>query len=357
MLVLELLKCAAVASPSNLANRLVSPLDKVDDRQIRWLIDAGLGPFLYWATEHHIARASVPWRDALLSAELTARVIHSNLTETANEVIDVCQDIQLPVTLLKGISISDQYYPVPHLRPMGDIDLLVPPEASETLESALLCRGYVREPDYVPSEGMHHGAPLYQPKHRVWVEVHKALYPSDDSLMRERLFSPSDLAAKSVPSRFHGRPVYRLADELQLIYIASSWMRDLTLSGVHPCFLISLLDAVHLLKSAGTRLDWDKLLGWLDNDMAIASLYVTLGYLSRHGLYEVSTETQTYLRCRQDLVGRFQLRIIHSMLDHWLIGARPWSIPLPPPVPARYNLRHQLRKRWALRRFRPLNPN
>jgi hypothetical protein len=332
-------------------------LGKRHEREVLWLMDGGLGPMLYRATRERFDYVPSALRDVLLSSDLTAQVRHACVINTAQEVIDVCEELGTPLTLLKGISISDQYYPAPHLRPMGDIDLLVPPEASKALESALLCRGYDREPGFVPGEGMHHGVPLYQPKHRVWVEVHNALYPRYDSLMRERLFSTSDLAAKSVPSRFHGRSVYRLADELQLIYIASSWMRDLTVSGVHPCFLISLLDAVHLLKSAGTRLDWDKLLGWLDNSMAIASLYVTLGYLSRHRLYELSRETQTYLRRRQDLVGRFQLQIIHSMLDHWLIGARPWSIPLPPPVPARYNLRHQLRKRWTLRRVRPRSPD
>ncbi len=348
MLVLELLKWAAAASPSSGAERIASLLGEGHEREVRWVLDAGLGPMLYRATREHFDYVPSALRDVLLSSDLTAQVRHACVIDTANEVIDVSHNLSTPVTLLKGISISEQYYPAPHLRPMGDIDLLVPKEASEALELALLCRDYQRQHNYDPTDdmhfGAHHGAPLFQRKSQVWVEIHTALFASRDKLTRGELFGSTHISENLVSSLFHGRQIHRLNDELQLIYIASSWMRDLTLVGIYPSFLVSLLDLIYLLKAAGPSMDWGTLLRWLDNDMAIASLYVTLGYLSRHGLYDVSRETQTYLRCRQDLVGRFQMRTIHAMLDHYLIGCRYWNLSLPPPVPGRYSVRNQLRK-------------
>ncbi len=351
MLVLDLLKYAATDSPSAPANQVISPLDEVDDRQIRWVIDAGLGPLLYRAMRDRTGRVPGAWRDALLSAELTAQVWSGNLRGTATEVIAACKEARAPVTLLKGVSTSDQYYPSAHLRPMADIDVLIPEHTYESVESSILRRGYNRHLEYEPAEDPHHGIPLSHPERRVWVELHTALFPIADSLRFNAVFSPSHIAAQSVASTFHGSPVYRLSDELQLVYIASSWMRDLTLSKIHPSFLISLLDAVYLLKCSGRTLDWNGLLGWVDNVMAIASLYVMLAYLSRHGFEPCSASVLSRLASGQDIVGPLQLRVIHAMLDHYLIGGRPWNYVFPPPVPGRYSVQHQLRKRWPARLF------
>lgn len=352
MLALELLRYAATDSASNPADELVSPLHEVDDRQIRWVIDGGWGPLLYRATRGNDDRVPAAWRDVLLSAELTAEIRHGNLIDTACEVIDACHDIATPVTLLKGISISDQYYPAAHLRPMADIDILVPVQACQSVESALLCRGYIRRPDYEPGEGAHHGVPLLHAERRVWVEVHTALFPEHEELLSDRLFRLSQLADQSIASTFHGKAVYRLTDELQLVYIAASWIRDLTLSKIHPSFVTSLLDAVYLLRASRQTLDWESLFGWLDNTMAMASLHVLLTYLSRHELVGLSSPPIiSHLTASQNLVGGLGMRIIHATLDHYLLGGRSWNLALPPPVPGRYNVRHQLRKRWPTRRF------
>jgi hypothetical protein len=50
-------------------------LDEGHEREIRWALDAGLGPMLYRATSHHFDRGSAAWPDVLLSADLTAQVL------------------------------------------------------------------------------------------------------------------------------------------------------------------------------------------------------------------------------------------------------------------------------------------
>ena len=155
------------------------------------------------------------------------------------------------------------------------------------------------------------------------------------------------------PSRSHPRftedRVSRLSAELQLVYIAYSWMRDLTLDGIHPSFLATLFDAVYLLKRVDKALNWTDLLAWLESDMATASLYAMLAYLNRHGLARTPDPILSCLASRQNIVGPLQLRLIHQTLDRFLLAGRPFVSVLPPPVPGRYSLRYQLRKR--LRRF------
>jgi Uncharacterised nucleotidyltransferase len=370
---LDLLAYAAADETWTPGNPIQSRLvDGVSDHQLRYVREAGLAPLLYRAVANSIGRLPTDMRDALLSADLTAQVRHGNLADTANDVIDVCGDMKVPVTLLKGISISEQLYPLPHLRPMGDIDILVPEDAGETVESALRRRGYVPLLNHKLDEESYHLVPLLHPEWGVWVEVHTGLFPERASLRRNLLFSPSHLAAESVVSMFHGRQVIRLSRELQLVYVASSWIRDLSTDESHPSFVPPLLDAIYLLKASRQELDWERLLSCLDNEMAIASLYLMLAYLCKHGLAQAAHPVLPRLASRQNVVGGLEEKMIHAMVDHYLLGGRPftrlfhssriwatlltsasrttkllslpWNIFFPPSSPDRYSLRYQLNR-------------
>jgi hypothetical protein len=327
------------------ADRIVVLLRADNPLELAWVLEAGLGALLYRAVGDRRLELPAHLGEALLSEELTAKVRHAQRTATACEVIDVCEDLRIPTALLKGVSICEQYYPAGHLRPMSDIDILVPAEAEVTLEERLIARGYLRAPGYPSLPGQHHGAPLYHPDRRIWVEVHRALFPADSGLCRGRLFDASTVWALCTHVDFAGRKVGRLSDELQLVYIASAWMRDLTLRQVHPSFIAGLLDAVYLLQRCAARLNWDRMIESLDNETASASLLVLLSYLDRRRLGEVPASTPRRVRQSQSLIGPLQLHAIQLLVDRYLLGARPWKYPLPQPVPGRYSLRRQLGKR------------
>jgi hypothetical protein len=152
-------------------------LEEVDDRQLHWVSDGGLAPLLYRAARPGIEQVSAARREMLLSADLSAIAWHGNLIDATREILTACEAQGIRLTLLKGISISDQYYPDPHLRAMGDVDVLVPPLASATVESMILKLGYTRAPLSQYRKGAHHGAPLFHPGRGVSVEVHHALFP------------------------------------------------------------------------------------------------------------------------------------------------------------------------------------
>jgi hypothetical protein len=145
----------------------------------------------------------------------------------------------------------------------------------------------------------------------------------------------------------------RLTNELQLLYIASSWIQDLSREGIHPSLLSPLFDAIYLLKAVRGTVDWAGLLTCPDSNMAIASLYVMLTYLTRRGLDVCDPELISRLSSSQSVVGVFQRSVIHAMLDHYLVGGRYWNLFLPPPVPGRYSLKQQLQKRQRARGSRP----
>jgi Uncharacterised nucleotidyltransferase len=262
-------------------------------RNFEWALQGGLGPLMH----HALARAElVPerWREALLSADLTARVRQGSAVDATLQIIEACADLRVRLTLLKGISVSEQLYPAEHLRPMADIDLLIPAHDYARVEPALLSRGYSRL-DFAPIGGFHHGAPLRDTHRQVTVELHTSLFDEDSPFCDGTAFSPSNVALRTVASTYHARPVHRLSLELQLAYIASSWFNDLTVHKVHPSFLASLFDAVYLLSTRAHEMDWSSMLGWLDSDMAKASLYAMATYLPRFGVPPIPAETLSRL--------------------------------------------------------------
>jgi hypothetical protein len=313
-------------------------------RQFKWVLDGGLGPLLHRAALPHLGQLPPTWREALRSADLTARLAHADRVETALEVVERCAERHIPAVLLKGISVSDQLYPAEHLRPMTDVDVLVPQEAYAGLEQTLLQRGYERL-EHLAVPGHHHGAPLRHTRLRTVVELHTGLFPPDSPLSEGSTFASQRMLRQSIASHYHGRPVRRLASEDQLAYVASSWFNDLTNCRPHPSFLASAFDAAYLLGAWGRTFDWDGLLDALDNDWARASLHLMVSYLPRYGVEPPPPAALTRLARQQRLVGPLQFRLIHRMLDRQQFGGRPWNHALPPPMPGRYSLAHQVRKR------------
>jgi hypothetical protein len=376
-----LLRWAATADSPG-AGGLKLPVEAwgiVDDRHLQHIIDAGLGPLLRHAAGDTVKLAPGRWFEDLESAELTARFAHAALRDGAGEVIDVCHASGVPVTLLKGISISDQYWPIPHLRPMGDVDVLLPEGACALVDSALRSRGYTPMAGFVGGEGDAHEIPLLDPCGQVWIELHTALFPAHSRVNSKALFGPANVAARSIAFTWDGRSTLRLADELQLVYIATYWLRDIRRDGLHPTLLVPLFDAMFLLKGCARSLDWDGVLRSLDNGTAIASLYVLLTQVRRYGFDdEAVARVLPQLAAAQRIVGGAEMRAINWMLDSCLVDGRqflgsfgrrhpmiessvmdtllephafvrklltlPWNFVFPPRVPERYSVRYHAQR-------------
>ncbi|MES2990193.1 MAG: nucleotidyltransferase family protein [Pseudomonadota bacterium] len=316
------------------------------EREFRWVCQGGLGPLLWHVSQSTGSWVPSHWHPLLHAADLTAQMYYKDLADTAMQVIHAANAVAAPVTLLKGISVAEEIYPKPHLRPMGDVDVLVPGNGYAGVEAALLQGDYQRL-DFPDVEGLQHGAPLENTELRTLVELHTELFGSNSPLRRPgKILNAATVEVQHiVPSLFRGQPVKRLSAEFPLLYIAASWFNDLTHFPPHPSFLASLFDAVYLTRRYPELLDDDRISTDVDNPFARASLYALLTYLPRFGVRSVSPRRLAAMRRGLSVVGPLELRMIHGMLDHCMVGARAWNSMLPVPVPGRYSVRHQLAKK------------
>src|SRR5207253_6578076 len=109
-------------------------------------------------------------------------------------IVRGCPGTAPPLTLLKGVSVCEQYYPEPHLRPMVDIDVLVDPAALASVESLLLELGYRRRSQNPPEfyDAHHHTTPFRHPQTQAWVEVHRRLFPVASPLGSDSIVAPDN---------------------------------------------------------------------------------------------------------------------------------------------------------------------
>ena len=342
-LVRQLLAYAAGVGPARSVDSDFDPTeDSFSDADFQWVHDAGFAPLVHKAIEDRlIPPPPLAMRRQLVVTDLVARVRHQANIEAACEVVDECHALGIRPTLLKGILVSQQFYPEPHLRPMVDVDVLVPASSYMAIEAAMVRRGY-QKIDY-PMR--HHGPPLYHPGRQACIELHTDLFPEDAPFRRGHVLSRENAWAHVHAASFAGREVGQLSSEFQLVYLASSWINDLTNSGIRPSFLHLLFDVVFLLRSERASIDWETLVRGIDNPMARASTFVTLDYIHRCGLASVPRQVVASLATGQWIVGTVQVALFRWMVDRYLVAGRRWTLPLPPPVPGRYGLRFQFEKR------------
>ena len=299
------------------------PLAGCTEAQIRRAVKTGLGPLIVHMTRADPdAQRSTLWSQ-LRAADLTARMISAEMTDAMKEIIDACEGHVPPLTLLKGISICDQYYPKPHLRLMRDIDFLVEENAVPFVNKILSKLGYFQPSnshgDFYATH--HHEAPYFHPKKHLWVEVHHGLVPPRSRLATDKVFGLENLRSQIRPSLFAGRKVNRLSDELQIVYIACHWAANFDfISG-----MVAMLDVIYLLKNTKARIDWEKILNWVDGSVASAHVYLLLSYLHQYELINVEPEVLRELSLSGRSFGRVNLKILYRLIDDYLVEGRAWG--------------------------------
>lgn len=343
-------------------------LATLDASHVRWTLETGLGPLLFYVTREDPQAFTSPLWPLLRGADLTAQVLITEHIGAMAEIIDACQGRIQTITPLKGISLAEQYYPLPHLRLMRDIDFLIADTDLPAVEGVLSALGYSQPFRQSGGNGVthHHGSPFVHQKKGIWVEVHWRLFSSLTPFGADKLFQREHLVAQLQPSTFQGRNVTRLSDEMQLVYIASHWFRDYNLIAVLGA-TNAMLDIIYLLRQRKRPLDWEKILEWLHDSVATVPLYLLLTYLQRYRLIEVAPEVLTELSHRQQPLGLPTLAILHAMIGRYMVDgksygpilnerniSRLWDTLLLPGSPGRNLLRapwHLLPSWYGISRF------
>jgi hypothetical protein len=294
--------------------------DGADSADIERLVESGLGPLLHRLRPANGFKAE-PGSEALLhGADLTSRVLTSDLFAAIEEIVIALRSTGLEPTLLKGIAYASRYYPEPHLRMMGDVDVLVPAGAINDSVGTLRGLGYVTVEDR--GQSLHHAPPLRHPERKVYVELHHALLPSTSAAARDAPFDTASIDNETRESPFGSTTARFLSPELDLMLIAAGWCRDVAGRLGLRITPRPLVDAVVLIDSCDV--DWDRVANWSRDSFAGACLAILLTWLERHDAWRGPATLTATLVERQPFVNGTSLRTIHAIFDrHVARGRRP----------------------------------
>lgn len=297
------------------------PWDLWTDAQLHWTVETGFGPLLFQLLHNQPdAVASAHW-PVLHGAHVTAQFLSGEQLDALEELLDAGAGRFPPVTLLKGISICEQYYPAPHLRPMRDLDILVDEAARPTVEALLRTLGYDQRSQSPAAfyDTHHHSMPFFHPQRGVWIEVHRGLFPPTSRLGQDPVFSRAHVATQRRPAMFRGHTVGRLSAELQLVYIAAHWAQNWKPLGG----MIAMVDMIYLLRQTATTLDWARITAWLDGSVAAPHVFLLLTYLAGHQVIALDPQVLQRLGGRPGVVGTLNVRLLHAMVDRYVVDGRP----------------------------------
>lgn len=127
----------------HLHNRKTSVPENVD---IRTLIPIARQQELLGIVYHQL-KDSLHEKDAFFSAYMATLFHYGNLKHQYELVLKELSKVNVTAIPIKGLEIA-QFYPIPALRTMGDIDLLIHDEDKPIISSVMKQLGYVRHGEY-----------------------------------------------------------------------------------------------------------------------------------------------------------------------------------------------------------------
>lgn len=161
----------------------------------RLAMDYGLGPMLLWATRQRAPElVTEPLWSPILAEARAVAAHHMRFKAVQQQVNAALAEADIPALWLKGIVLAETVYPQPALRPMGDLDVLVPYaerlHAVQVLErsggrSLDLVAVFDRDADAALTEKMirYNNKFAFGPPPAVHLELHYRLLSTDDRLL------------------------------------------------------------------------------------------------------------------------------------------------------------------------------
>lgn len=323
----------------------------------------GVGPLLYWALSRPGKGWSVPApaRDFLRLIYAATRIQNQAIFAELEGLLPLFQRAGIPVVLLKGACFAQTIYPDPGLRPMGDVDLLVPvPKLAEAARVAK-SRGFV---DAVPEAApglrdlLNHEICLRKPGSQpVTLELHHSLVADKTfsyAVPVEWFWSQTEPLRASAQGRFGH--VLALTPTAQVLYAAAHAMLQ---HGGHNTPLRWFYDLDLLVRHYQERLDWELLLSqarifeW--GSALEAALAQTTACFATPIPDHVLGALAESLDRHRDLVALKQTcPATHLLLEYQKLRSLNWygrfrlALALLVPSPAYMRWRYRLKNGWLL---------
>jgi hypothetical protein len=284
-------------------------------------LDNGLGAILARVSRESAAAQSVH-ADAIQAADLTARLLTADLLETVADIVRVSKNAGCDLVLMKGCSTGVRYYPEPHLRTMGDVDVLVAQGDWPRVEALMRADGFIDTTATLPAswyEQHHHSIPLWQPHRRIWLELHTRLYPPFSPLGAEPRFLPAALERLIATTIVAGGPAQVFAHELQLVYTATRWADMPSFQrGTFP-----ILDAAMLIASHGATLNWAQVCALVDGTWGTTAVRLMLTYLDRWELAAIPSPVLRELAYNDRFANRALIEVLHRLITAFVMEGQP----------------------------------
>jgi hypothetical protein len=287
-------------------------------------LEIGLGPVLAHVADNAGVARNLPFADRIRAAELTSRALTAGKYDTLVEVLTAARSVECPVVLLKGVATALRYYPAPHLRPMGDIDVLVPANRQALLEARLRALGFQQRSNQ-PAAAFaewHHSMPFYCSQRGTWIDVHSHLYPPHHPQAHDSLFSWEAIIPQLSPVEVGKQTAYGMNHELQLVFTSARWAEEFDPTrGLYP-----MLDAALLIGQHGDTLDWDRILAIVRGSWSGTALHLMLSYLQRWDLALVPPHVLNTLVARDHHANRTFFPLLHRLVTIYAIEGRPFGV-------------------------------
>jgi hypothetical protein len=267
----ELLLRAALASPDRAGDafvewRNVSDPDDVDDGSRR------LFPLLYRSLRR--AELETSMDDELKRSYVDTSVRNQQLFRTFEGVLGRLDDVGVPTLVLKGAALTVLFYGDRGVRPMADLDVLVPRDVAEHAVDVLRADGW-------EFGRRRSGGPLHEllpARHSVMLrrgsdELDVHWHPFSESKQTDLDAAFWELA---VDLEIGARQTRALAPADQLLH---TFVHGLRYNPVPPLRWIA--DAHVVVRSSGAGVDWDRLVGLAEQCRLVAPVSAAVAYLHR----------------------------------------------------------------------------
>ncbi|HPE48452.1 MAG TPA: nucleotidyltransferase family protein [Hyphomonas sp.] len=192
-----------------------------------------------------------PLMNRLAATHRASRLKAASLFHDAEKLAAALSDAGIPVMVLKGLHLAQEYYPDPAARPMNDLDLAVPKAHAEAANRVLEGLGYSRDfadEAFEKCVRYQHALPYVSDK-GADLDLHfRVLLLRDDPTCDDVFWQ------QSVPFRLGNTPVVAMNPTHLLFHTV---VHGICWNPMPPLRWIA--DAMMVLRKSGNEIDWNEI--------------------------------------------------------------------------------------------------
>ena len=220
----------------------------------------GVAPLIHWTLKHEdISGIDIPLtvKAQLMAAFYNTTAQNQVMFQELERILDVFNETDIPVIVLKGAALAATVYPEISLRPMGDLDLLVPKDKINQANQCLNALGYTDAKPHL-SEKLnrkigHHIELRGGPNGSVMVELHWSLIAGDVDVRTASM----DWFWERTTTWEENETVLLLNPTANLLYLSAHLMLQ---HGGAQSRLIWFVDLDRILRHKQTLINWADLI-------------------------------------------------------------------------------------------------